>query len=146
MSALQELLSRHHHHCDDLFAKAEKAADEKDWETCLELAQRFVSALDSHFRSEEEDLFPAFESATGMSAGPTAVMRSEHAQMRSLVAALITAARERNSEDYFGTSETLLVFMEQHNRKEEGILYPMCDQRIAEAESLASNIEATLEQ
>ena len=37
-----------------------------------------------------------------------------------------------NTEDYLGQAETLLIMMQQHNMKEENILYPMCDQHLTE--------------
>ena len=91
-----------------------------------------------HFDVEENVLFPAFEQATGMSMGPTAMMRAEHAQMRDLLhnmAAVIVAGRR---DDYLGMSETLLLYMQQHNLKEENVLYPMSDQALA-----ASGIDLT---
>ena len=35
-----------------------------------------------------------------------------------------------NTDDYFGIAETLLIMMQQHNTKEENMLYPMCDQHL----------------
>ena len=89
-------------------------------------------------------LFPAFEAATGMSGGPTAVMRGEHAQMRALVEAIQAAVSARDADEFFGSCETLVIFMEQHNRKEEGILYPMCDDRIPQAQAMADQLEQRL--
>lgn len=145
MTTLHELLSAHHTTCDDLFADAEAAASDGDWASCRRQVERFAQALTKHFSAEEEILFPSYEAATGMSAGPTAVMRSEHAQMRTLVDALQNAAGSEDADAYFGASETLLIFMEQHNRKEEGILYPMCDQSIPGATALAGDIRPVLE-
>lgn len=144
MSPLKTLLADHHTHCDDLFAQCEQAANDNDWPACIDHSTRFFAAMESHFRAEEDTLFPAFEQATGMNAGPTEVMRSEHTQMRTLLASLLEAAQAKSEADFFGASETLLVFMEQHNRKEEGILYPLCDEHIAEAGSLAERLKPTL--
>ena len=58
-------------------------------------------------------------------------MRSEHEQMRELLAAAKKALDERDADDYSGTAETLLIMMQQHNMKEENVLYPMCDQQLA---------------
>ncbi|MCB1954319.1 MAG: hemerythrin domain-containing protein [Rhodocyclaceae bacterium] len=144
MSALKPLLANHHEHCDALFAEAEQAANTAQWSDCEARFQAFVEALDAHFRAEEEVLFPAFEAATGMSGGPTAVMRGEHAQMRALVEAIQAAVSARDADEFFGSCETLVIFMEQHNRKEEGILYPMCDDRIPQAQAMADQLEQRL--
>ena len=70
-------------------------------------------------------------------------MRSEHDQMRELLNAAKTALEERNAEDYSGTAETLLIMMQQHNMKEENILYPMCDlQLAAQGETLLAQLQS----
>ncbi len=57
-------------------------------------------------------------------------MRLEHAQMRPLLAQLEAACAARDGDGYAGAAETLLILMQQHNMKEENILYPMCDQAL----------------
>jgi iron-sulfur cluster repair protein YtfE (RIC family) len=131
MNALTEPLQLHHKHCDDLFADAEAAAAAADWTQCQGVLTRFRGEIETHFRTEEEVLFPAFESATGMSGGPTQMMRIEHAQMRELIAQMQTALTAHDADAFAGTAETLLVFMQQHNMKEENILYPMCNRSLA---------------
>ena len=78
-------------------------------------------------------LFPAFEAATGMSGGPTQIMRMEHAQMRDLLAQMDAALQQKNRDAFAGIADTLLIMMQQHNMKEENILYPMCDNSLAGA-------------
>lgn len=51
-------------------------------------------------------------------------MRGEHDQMRELLVAAKFALDARDEDDYSGTAETLLIMMQQHNMKEENILYP----------------------
>jgi hemerythrin superfamily protein len=85
-----------------------------------------------HFAAEESVLFPLFEQTTGMYQGPTQVMRGEHAQMRLLLTAAASALAEQDVDDYAGNAETLLIMMQQHNVKEENVLYPMCDQHLAD--------------
>lgn len=75
-------------------------------------------------------LFPAFEQKTGMTMGPTQVMRGEHVQMRELMDAASASLAAKDANDYSGNAETLLVMMQQHNMKEENMLYPMCDQHL----------------
>jgi DUF438 domain-containing protein len=62
--------------------------------------------------------------------GPTQVMRGEHVQMRELMDAACASLAAKDAEDYSGNAETLLVMMQQHNMKEENMLYPMCDQHL----------------
>ena len=127
MNSLTAPLRDHHKHCDELFVSAEAAVVDRDWATARRLLPDFIAAMETHFRTEEETLFPAFEAATGMTMGPTRMMRHEHAQMRELFGQISTALAERDAENFASVAETLLVFMQQHNMKEENILYPMCD-------------------
>lgn len=89
--------------------------------------QEFKSGLEQHIAWEEEILFPAFETKTGTTGGPTQVMRWEHREIRKH----LDAIAEKLSRKDFGTGgdETaLLSVLGPHNEKEENILYPMIDQ------------------
>ncbi|MDO8789550.1 MAG: hemerythrin domain-containing protein [Sulfuritalea sp.] len=120
-------LFQHHKHCDELFATAEEDCANGDWAAGGKAFARLLDQLETHFTSEEQLLFPAFETATGMTSGPTEVMRGEHRQMRDLMAQMKAALASRDSDAFGGGAETLLILMQQHNMKEENILYPMCD-------------------
>ncbi|MFO1427497.1 MAG: hemerythrin domain-containing protein [Steroidobacteraceae bacterium] len=63
----------------------------------------------------------------GSSAGPTAVMRSEHQQLRELLEAGKLSLADEDATAFTGLAETLLTMLQQHNLKEEHILYRMCD-------------------
>jgi hemerythrin-like domain-containing protein len=89
-------------------------------------------------------LFPAFEARTGMSMGPTQVMRAEHEQMRALIEDLARTVTGSDQDGYLGLSETLNMLMQQHNVKEENMLYPMSDQLLAaDREQLIIAMQAT---
>ena len=130
--SLTELMHHHHKFCDDQFADAEAAVAARDWARGGTLLATFCAALETHFRTEEEALFPAFETATGMTGGPTQMMRFEHAQMRSLLDQMSAALKAEDADGFAGAAETLLILMQQHNMKEENILYPMCDRSLAD--------------
>ena len=145
MTSLRIFLSEDHRHCDDLLAVAEQAVANGDTKTAGAAFGLFRQAMLAHFASEESILFPAFEARTGMSGGPTQVMRLEHSQMRSLLDATAQALADGNTDDYFGQVETLVIMMQQHNMKEENILYPMCDQHLAaDAGGLISRLAEAL--
>lgn len=84
-------------------------------------------------------MFPAFEARTGMRQGPTAVMRSEHLQMTGLFKQMSEAIARKDTNAYLGDADTLLIIMQQHNVKEEQMLYQMADQ------ALVSNLDELLE-
>jgi iron-sulfur cluster repair protein YtfE (RIC family) len=130
MSATPVLLA-HHKHCDDLFAAAELAASKGHWVDCRHAYEIFRREMSAHFATEEEVLFPAFETESGSLSGPTQMMRLEHGQMKALMAAGEQAAAVSDTNGFFGVLETLLIMMQQHNMKEENILYPMCDRALA---------------
>jgi len=131
MSRLTATLAEHHKHCDEDFAAAEDTARAGDWDRCGAAFDRFRREIEGHFAAEEEILFPGFERRTGSVAGPTRVMRMEHAQMRSLLDQMAATVAARDAVGFSGNAETLLIMMQQHNLKEENILYPMCDQALA---------------
>ena len=134
-----------HRRCDDLFADAEQAIAQKNPEAAKAAFEHFKQAILAHFDSEEKTLFPTFEAKTGMSMGPTQVMRMEHAQMRLLLDEAGEALSSGNLEDYLGQAETLLIMMQQHNMKEENVLYPMCDQHLcAELGAVLEHLEKEL--
>jgi len=143
MNTILDFLGSDHRACDDLFASAEAAAAQKNWDSARSLFERFQAAMARHLAMEEEVLFPAFEARTGMRAGPTQVMRMEHEQMRGLLQDMASAVAARNHGGYLGLSETLNMLMQQHNLKEENMLYPMSDQVLGEArDSLIRDMEA----
>ncbi|OYY93553.1 MAG: hemerythrin HHE cation-binding protein [Hydrogenophilales bacterium 28-61-23] len=132
MTDITHYLAADHTHCDDLFAEAENAVASTDWLNGQSRFQAYEAATLHHFAREESVLFPAFEARTGMSHGPTAVMRGEHVEMRETLQAMGQAIAKRDADAYLGLSETMLMLMRQHNLKEEQILYPMADQALAD--------------
>jgi iron-sulfur cluster repair protein YtfE (RIC family) len=133
MSTILDFLGADHRTCDEVFAAAEIAAAQKNWDSARSLFERFRAAMDRHLAMEEQVLFPAFEAKTGNSMGPTGVMRMEHEQMRALMNDMGAATASGNDAGYLGLSETLNMLMQQHNLKEESMLYPMSDRMLASA-------------
>lgn len=125
---IRRFLGDDHAHCDSLFAAAEDAVSQTEWPAAALAFEGFSMALLHHLSMEEALLFPAFERATGNDYGPTRIMRLEHRQMRDLLGELAQAVAARSADDYRGLAETLLMLIQQHNVKEEQVLYPICDQ------------------
>ena len=133
MPSVAEFLAAEHRQCDDCFATAEEAAHLADLVGCRARFQQFQVAMERHFQKEEDTLFPAFEQATGNTMGPTRVMRLEHQQICDTLAEMSSALTSGDLEEYLGQAETLLILTQQHNIKEEQILYPMCDEILGAA-------------
>ena len=145
MTSIRNLMTDDHRRCDDYFAEAEQAVGKRNPEAARAAFEHFRNALLAHFVSEEQTLFPTFEAKTGMRMGPTQVMRMEHDQMRSLLDEAGDALASGNQDDYLGVAETLLIMMQQHNMKEENILYPMCDQHLsAELPAVIAQLESDI--
>ncbi|TNF92108.1 MAG: hemerythrin domain-containing protein [Gammaproteobacteria bacterium] len=132
METITQKMQQDHRHCDELFIRTEELIANEQWDEGLNSFKDFRKALIHHLNMEEQVLFAEFEKATGSTAGPTQVMRSEHEQMRDLLSNMAQAVEQRNLDDFLGLSETLLIMMQQHNTKEENILYPMTDQVLAQ--------------
>jgi hemerythrin-like domain-containing protein len=130
MTSIRDFMTDDHRRCDDVFAEVEQALSDGDNAAAKAAFIRFQDDVLHHFAAEEGVLFPAFERKTGMSMGPTQVMRSEHTQMRELMRSAAAALAAGDVDTYAGDAETLLIMMQQHNMKEENILYPMCDQHL----------------
>ncbi len=142
MGIINDQMTRHHKDCDDVFARAEQMAGESDWTGLKREAGRFLSEMERHIAMEEDVLFAAFVDKTGMSGGPVETMCMEHEQMRGMFEQLRAAVEARDAEQYLGVAETLLVLLQQHNMKEENILYPMLDESLGEeARSLLARME-----
>jgi iron-sulfur cluster repair protein YtfE (RIC family) len=141
MQTIFEFMSENHHSCDDAFAIAEQAVLDTDWAKAEPRFNDFRTGMAKHFRMEEDALFPALTSAGGP-AGPVQMMRMEHAQMNSLIEQMAGTLARRDARGYGGLSETLLILMQQHNLKEEQILYPMADRFLAaEREELLGHMQ-----
>ena len=145
MTTIRNFMTDDHRRCDDYFAEAEQAIAKKNLAAARAAFGHFRGAVLAHFDSEEKTLFPTFEAKTGMTMGPTQVMRMEHTQMRALLDEAVDALEQDNADDYLGLADTLLIMMQQHNMKEENILYPMCDEHLAgETPELLARLETEL--
>ena len=133
MGVIADYFAAEHRDCDEVFAVAEEAAQIGDLAGCQVRFQQFQTAMERHFQKEEQELFPAFEEASGIVMGPTRVMRLEHQQMREIFVAMNDVLASGDLEEFLGQAETLLILMQQHNIKEEQMLYPMCDRALGGA-------------
>lgn len=130
MSTIKEYLTEDHQRCDHLFAAMEDKAS-VSLKNAKEAYTQFVNETERHYQMEERVMFVEFEAKTGMTQGPTAMMRHEHTQMRSLMKQMGDAIEMDNKDKFFGLSETLMMLLQQHNMKEEQMLYTMAQQHLS---------------
>lgn len=106
-----------------------------------EAAARFAEfdrRLERHIEWEESILFPAVaEKAPELEGGPLAVMRQEHKEIRAAKAAAQAALKEGDGPQARRDTDAMLSVLKPHNRKEEQILYPACDELLDDGERRA---------
>ncbi len=145
MSNIKAFMTQDHRDCDDIFAQMEEAVASKSDEALLKV-EAFQDALTNHFKMEEMVLFPMFEQKTGMTEGPTQVMVMEHEQMRGLLSKIDQAIEQNDNDKFFGLTETLMILMQQHNMKEEQMLYTMIQQHLGDdADHLISRMRTIVQ-
>lgn len=143
MGSIGQYMTGHHRHCDEMFVRAMDLAAAADWAGVEREGGTFLGEIERHIELEETLLFPAFEETTGMTGGPTATMRFEHGEMRGLFARMRGAAGARDADSYLEASRALQMLLEQHNMKEESMMYPMLDQALGDqAPDLVRQLEA----
>lgn len=144
MSSIKDYLSADHRRCDEFFAQMEAKAAQSLSES-KEICETFIGETNRHFEMEEKIMFVEFEAKTGMTQGPTAMMRHEHLQMKKLMQDLLDAIDTNNKDKFFGVSETLMILLQQHNMKEEQMLYPMAQQHLsAESDRIVSMMDSLI--
>ncbi len=131
MTTIARTFSDDHARCDLSFAALEEAVAGGDWEKAAPLLDTFGTQLERHLRAEEDAVFPALEAHIG-DGGPLAVMRMEHEEMRDLAGRLEPALDACDPGTFLGVADTLLVLMQQHNVKEEQIVYALAQELLGE--------------
>ncbi len=137
MNTISSFLTTDHRACDEEFANLENTVAKENWEESQKQLEKFTTDLNHHFDMEEKVMFLTFEEVTGMTQGPTMVMRMEHSQMRGILEDLKADIEKKDKNHFFGVSESLMMLMQQHNMKEEQMLYRMADMHLG---SLVSKV------
>jgi hypothetical protein len=127
MPGIADSLAEHHQQFDRLTAGAQSAAEKRDWRAYGERLAALRASLESHIAFEERDLFPAFERASPQAGGITAIMRAEHAALRTLLARLAAAAPAVDPEGCRAELDSLRSTLRHHAAQEEGMLYRACE-------------------
>jgi hemerythrin-like domain-containing protein len=137
-------MTTEHRECDSLFAIAEASIAAKNWDAAEQDFLAFSNETLLHFKKEEEELFPTYEAKTGSADGPTQVMRFEHDQVRGLIGKMAEAIEKQDRDACLSLAESMMILLQQHNMKEEQMLYAMCD-RVFESELKEATVAALKE-
>jgi iron-sulfur cluster repair protein YtfE (RIC family) len=145
MKTLSQYLRSDHRYCDELFELVAPLAQAGKWQEARHALEAFEEALERHLAREERVLFPALERAHGAPMGPTHMMRIEHRGMRDLLLQMRDTLERSDADELDAATQTLRITLQQHNMKEEGVLYPMADRLLhAEAGELLQAFEGRL--
>jgi uncharacterized protein (DUF2249 family) len=128
-------LGADHDRLDGIVPEVERHARASAFAEARACFAEFACGLDWHIDVEEQLLFPLFEAKTGMTHGPTTVMRAEHVDIRAAmkrVEGALAAGDLGAMNDAMGQLTGILA---SHNAKEERMLYPMLDNALLEPEA-----------
>lgn len=121
-----------HRDCDARWADVEELLDAADIDLAHAAWQKYDASLRRHIAMEEKVLFPAFEAKSGAAgASPVAIMKMEHQQMVRLLEQIGGAMDAGNADAAMDAGDTLLMLTQQHNAKEEELLYPLAQELLA---------------
>lgn len=122
-----DYLQDDHRRLDAILPDVKSSVAEGDFQRAGDRFAEFSRGLGRHIDIEEQILFPFFEQTTGMVGGPTAVMRSEHVEIRRWMNDVTAALKAADAAGVETSIRGLKDILSAHNMKEERILYPMTD-------------------
>ena len=144
LRGVNEALSWDHDRLEAIEEAAFRKRAVGDLQGAYELYAGFAAGLRRHIGFEEELLFPALEEHTGFppTAGPTAVMRAEHSEIKELLDRIEVGIGDAAApvEELRSSFHAVL---REHNFKEEEVLYPGADELLGaeEADRLVGEIQ-----
>ncbi|TAM50827.1 MAG: hemerythrin domain-containing protein [Burkholderiaceae bacterium] len=144
MESINDYMMNDHREVDAIFERARNAAEAADWAGVERDGEMFLRRIERHIEMEEKILFPAFDEVSGMSgAGPSQTMSSEHELMRPMFTQMREATQANNMASYLQAANSLHELLQQHNMKEEQMMYPMADQALGQqaAQSLVGELK-----
>lgn len=138
-------LQTDHERLDAIVPEVVRLANEGSFAEARRRFGEFSCGLGWHIDVEEQVLFPAFEGLTGMTRGPTTVMRVEHVEIRERMQHVTAALAAGDAAATVAGLGALTGALGAHNVKEEQMLYPMTDRVLGSPdaqEKLVRKIEA----
>ena len=143
-TGLANFFEQDHRDCEARWEDVEELLDTEDIDEARPAWEKFDACMRRHMVMEEEVLFPAIEETIGASDGcPTEMMRMEHQQMKALLEKIGDAMKSGDAREALDIGDRLLMLVQQHNGKEESVLYPMSEDALGENwPGLAAKLEA----
>jgi DUF438 domain-containing protein len=116
-------LAEHHRRCEALFAAVREAGG-GGGEALVARVNALREALLSHFRYEEQHIFPLYEQASGKE-GATEWLCAQHDDMRATLWMLGTVSAEAEPQRYQADLAELQEAFDAHAAEEESRMYPL---------------------
>lgn len=122
-------LADHHRRCDELFIAARQAANSGLWTDLEQRVNALREAVLSHFRYEEQHIFPLYEQVHGVEGG-TEWLCAQHDDMRGMLWLLGSFAPASDPQRYRAELEALQAAFDAHAADEERRMYPVFEQML----------------
>jgi iron-sulfur cluster repair protein YtfE (RIC family) len=125
-SNLSDYFGQDHEQLHNLLNQFERLK-QTDPAAARERFTEFKAGLERHIGWEEQIVFPIYEAKFALrDAGPTAAMRWEHRRIQNALNEIQALLEQRQTVDDIAIL-ILRNLLQQHNLKEEDILYPALD-------------------
>jgi len=139
---IANFMTEDHRKCDENFGYIEELIEGKVYDLADKEFKKWKLGMENHLDKEEKYLFLKAEEKFGGPVGPIMVMKMEHQQMRDIFSRMENAINEKDSNTFLGLAESCMILIQQHNMKEEQILYPMIDRALADqANEVIGNLQ-----
>jgi len=122
-------LAEHHRRCDALFAAAVQVAAAGEPALVTARVGELREAILSHFRYEEEHIFPLYEQGSGLE-GATEWLCAQHDDMRGMLWILGTLSPETDRQRYQADLAALQEAFDAHAADEETRMYPVFERML----------------
>jgi len=122
-------LAEHHRRCDALFAAAVQVAAAGEPALVTARVGELREAILSHFRYEEEHIFPLYEQGSGLE-GATEWLCAQHDDMRGMLWILGTLSPETDRQRYQADLAALKEAFDAHAADEETRMYPVFERML----------------
>jgi len=122
-------LAEHHRRCDALFAAALQVAAAGEPALLTARVGELREAILSHFRYEEEHIFPLYEQGSGLE-GATEWLCAQHDDMRGALWILGTLSPEADLERFREELAALQAAFDAHAADEETRMYPVFERML----------------
>jgi hypothetical protein len=127
LESIAEILGREHRTAERKLRRIRERIVGGDRAGAESALRATAAEIATHLLAEEETLFPVLTALSGGRADSAiALLRKEHAQLRDLVEAVISALGEPRKA--LAALAELRRFFASHHRREEELCYPLTDE------------------